>query len=67
MTIIMPNKKNDTHGSVHLVPVLAEIIEWSEKHLVVHPMAIEFAKQLKTNKLKIIKTLFESHRKAINP
>ena len=50
-----------TRKGIDLIPVLVEIIEWSEKYHPVHPMAQEFAKQLKTDKPGIIKTLFETH------
>ena len=50
-----------TTKGIDLVPVLVEIIEWSEKYHVVHPIAKEFAKQLKIDKQGVIKALYESH------
>ena len=49
-----------TTKGIDLIPVLVEIIQWSEKHHTVHPMATEFAKQLKADKQGVIKMLFQS-------
>lgn len=46
-----------TKKGVELVPVLVEIIEWSEKHHKVHPQAVEFAKMIKHEKNRVIKEL----------
>ena len=43
-----------TSKGIDLVPVLVEIISWSEKYHEVHPYAKEFAKQLKSNKDKVV-------------
>jgi DNA-binding HxlR family transcriptional regulator len=51
-----------TEKGVDLIPVLVEIIEWSEKHHVVHPMAKAFAAELKKDKPGIVKALFEEFR-----
>lgn len=49
-----------TQKGIDLIPVLVEIIEWSEKYHVVHPVAKEFTKQLRIDKQGVIKSLFES-------
>ena len=46
-----------TPKGIDLIPVLVEIIAWSEKYQVVHPQAKEFAKQIKKDKSGLIKTL----------
>ncbi|MGN6566915.1 MAG: winged helix-turn-helix transcriptional regulator [Flavipsychrobacter sp.] len=48
-----------TDKGIDLLPVLVEIIEWSEKHHKVHPMAKEFATQLRKNKKKVISMLYK--------
>lgn len=48
---------------IELVPVLVEIIAWSEKHHDVHPQAIEFSKMVKKDKAGVIKMLFEQLKK----
>jgi len=48
-----------TPKGIDLIPVLVEIILWSEKHHQVHPYASQFAKLVKKDKegmLKQIKT-----------
>lgn len=50
-----------TPKGVDLVPVMVEIIAWSEKHHVVHPMAREFAAALRVNKQGVIDSIFASH------
>ena len=51
-----------TPKGIDLIPVLVEIIMWSEKYHDVHPYAKEFTKQLKKDKEGVIKGLFESHK-----
>ena len=46
-----------TAKGIELVPVLVEIIAWSEKHYDVHPHAKEFAKIIKKDKVRLIKGL----------
>ena len=52
-----------TQKGIDLMPVLVEIIAWSEKYHDVHPYAKEFAKQLKKNKAGVIKKLSDSLKK----
>lgn len=52
-----------TQKGIDLVPVLVEIIAWSEQYHEVHPMAVEFAKQIKANKEGVIKMVRESLKK----
>lgn len=52
-----------TQKGVDLVPVLVEIIAWSERYHVVHPMAVEFAKQVNADKEGVIKMVKESLKK----
>jgi DNA-binding HxlR family transcriptional regulator len=47
-----------TQKGIELIPVLVEIIIWSEKHYKVHPQAVEFAKMVKKDKAGLIKMLF---------
>ena len=49
-----------TPKGIDLIPVLVEIITWSERYHDVHPYARKFAKQLKSNKEGVMKSLFES-------
>lgn len=49
-----------TEKGIDLIPVLVEIIEWSERHHEVHPMAREFAAQLRVNKSAVINALRDS-------
>ena len=51
-----------TPKGVDLIPVLVEIIQWSEKYHQVHPYAREFAKLLKKDKAGVLKGLYESMR-----
>lgn len=48
-----------TPKGLDLLPVLVEIIAWSEKHHVVHPYAVEFAKQIKKDKQGLITKLMK--------
>lgn len=48
-----------TEKGIALLPVMVEIIEWSEKHHIVHPMAVEFAAQLRKDKQGVIEMLFQ--------
>jgi len=50
-----------TAKGVDLIPMLVEMIEWSEKHHVVHPVAQEFAKQLRIDKQGVVRALYENH------
>lgn len=52
-----------TPKGIDLIPVLVEIITWSEKHHNVHPQATEFAKQVKKDKSGVIKMLYQSLKK----
>jgi DNA-binding HxlR family transcriptional regulator len=54
-----------TEKGIELVPVLVEIIEWSERHHNVHPQAVEFAKMLKHGKENVIKGLMGDLKKQI--
>lgn len=46
-----------TVKGIDLVPLLVEMILWSEKYYDVHPHAIQFAKQIKKNKPELIKSI----------
>lgn len=48
-----------TEKGIDLLPVLVEMIAWSEKHHTVHPMAKEFAAQLRENKQGVIQALYD--------
>ncbi len=50
-----------TNKGIDLIPVLVEIIAWSEKHHHVHPMAKEFAAQLRQDKLGVLQMLYKEH------
>ncbi len=52
-----------TQKGVELVPVLVEIIVWSEKHHIVHPNAVEFGKMVKKDKAGVIKMVYEQLKK----
>ena len=70
MAGIVSKQKHPDHGlkilysltrkGIDLIPVLVEIIAWSEKYHEVHPYAKEFAKLLKKDKAGVIKGLFEN-------
>lgn len=47
-----------------LIPVLVELIEWSEKYHVVHPMAHEFVQQLKADKKGVIAAIYKGLEQA---
>ncbi len=49
-----------TQKGIDLIPVLVEVIAWSEKHHEVHPQATAFAKQLKKDKEGVIKMIRQS-------
>src|SRR5579872_5870806 len=49
-----------TPKGIDLIPVLVEIIGWSEKYQLVHPQAKEFAKQIEKDKPGVIKSLYKS-------
>ena len=49
-----------TPKGIDLIPVLVEIIAWSEKYHLVHPQAKEFAKQIEKDKPGLIKSLYKS-------
>ena len=51
-----------TEKGISLLPVMVEIIEWSEKHHTVHPMAVEFAAQLRKDKQGVVQMLFQGLR-----
>jgi DNA-binding HxlR family transcriptional regulator len=46
-----------TQKGIDLVPVLVELIAWSERHHDVHPDAKVFAKQIRKDKAGLIKTI----------
>jgi DNA-binding HxlR family transcriptional regulator len=48
-----------TEKGIDLVPLLIEIICWSEKYHVVHPFAKEFAKMVKKDKSGVMKGLYK--------
>ena len=54
-----------TEKGIELVPVLVEIIEWSEKYHKVHPQATAFAKTLKRNKEQVIRDLMTRLKKEL--
>ncbi|MGE0566529.1 MAG: winged helix-turn-helix transcriptional regulator [Bacteroidia bacterium] len=49
-----------TQKGIDLIPVLVEIIAWSEKYHEVHPQAITFAKQIRKDKPGLIKMITTS-------
>lgn len=49
-----------TEKGIDLIPVLVEIIVWSEKYYDVHPHAIQFVKMIKKDKVGLIKRLRDS-------
>lgn len=48
-----------TDKGIDLLPVLVELIGWSEKHHIVHPAAKEFAAQLRKDKPGVISRLYK--------
>ncbi len=52
-----------TSKGIELIPVLVEIISWSEKHHDVHPQAAEFVKMIKKDKVGTIKALYQQFKK----
>ena len=52
-----------TPKGIDLIPVLVEIITWSEKHHNVHPQATEFVKQVKKDKSGVVKMLYQNLKK----
>jgi DNA-binding HxlR family transcriptional regulator len=55
-----------TLKGIELVPVMVEMISWSEKHHDVHPNAIEFAKQIKKHKESVIDNLIKDLKKRLD-
>ena len=49
-----------TEKGIDLIPVLVEIIVWSEKYHDVHPHAVQFVKMIRKDKGELIKGLRES-------
>jgi DNA-binding HxlR family transcriptional regulator len=49
-----------TEKGIDLIPVLVEIIVWSEKYQNVHPYATQFVKMIKKDKEGLIKKLRDS-------
>ncbi|WP_262710529.1 winged helix-turn-helix transcriptional regulator [Dinghuibacter silviterrae] len=49
-----------TPKGIDLIPVLVEMIGWSEKYHKVHPQAVAFAKQMEKNKSGLIESLYKS-------
>ena len=52
-----------TPKGIDLVPALVEIIAWSEKYHEVHPQAKQFAKQLRKDKVAVVKQILSGLRK----
>ena len=52
-----------TPKGIDLVPALVEIIAWSEKYHEVHPQAKQFAKQLRKDKVALIKQILSGLKK----
>ena len=52
-----------TKQGVDLLPVLVEIILWSEKYLKVSPMAKEFAKAVKENREVVVRNILSELKK----
>jgi len=50
-----------TPKGIDLIPVVVELIAWSEKHNKVHPTATAFAAQLKKDKQGVIRALYAEH------
>ncbi len=46
-----------TPKGIDLIPLLVEIIAWSEKHHEVHPYAKQFAKQVRKDKVGVMKRI----------
>jgi DNA-binding HxlR family transcriptional regulator len=73
MAGIVSKQKHPDHGlkilytltqkGIDLIPVLVEIIVWSEKYHQVHPYAQEFARLLKKDKAGMVNGLFDNARK----
>jgi DNA-binding HxlR family transcriptional regulator len=49
-----------TPKGIDLIPVLVEIIVWSEQYHDVHPYAKAFVKQLKRDKARVVQGLFKT-------
>jgi DNA-binding HxlR family transcriptional regulator len=49
-----------TQKGIDLVPVLVELIIWSEQYHKVHPQAVAFAKQVRHDKAAVISSVKES-------
>lgn len=52
-----------TPKGIDLVPALVEIISWSEKYHEVHPHAKQFAKQLRNDKVAVVKQILSGLKK----
>ena len=52
-----------TSKGIDLVPALVEIIVWSEKYHEVHPQAKQFAKQLRKDKVAVVKQILSGLKK----
>ena len=52
-----------TKQGVDLLPVLVEMILWSEKYLKVSPMAMAFAKAVKKNRDAVVKNILSELKK----
>ena len=52
-----------TEKGIDLIPVLVEIIIWSENYYDVHPHAVQFVKMVKKDKEGLIKDLRDSLRR----
>lgn len=53
-----------TPKGLDLIPMMVEIIAWSEKHHDVHPYAKQFAKQIKKDKDSVIKGVRDGLKKS---
>jgi DNA-binding HxlR family transcriptional regulator len=53
-----------TDKGIDLIPMLVEMIVWSEKHHKVHPHAVQFAKMVRKDKEGLIKRLRDSLKRA---
>lgn len=52
-----------TPKGIDLIPVLVEIIAWSERHHKVHPYAKQFARQVRKDKEGVMKAIKEGLKK----
>lgn len=55
-----------TEKGLDLIPLLVEIIEWSEKYYTVHPYAVEFAKAIRKDKKAVIQQARKEVQKSLS-